>query len=273
MGGRSTLRRRAAPRFCTQRRYPIMALGHRSFLAAGEGFRPAESNICSMGKKIYDWSEIQRFYDAGATEAQTRKRFALFPSTFSKAVTHRRLILRHEDANRPRTGPRNWKYDWAAVQAYHDAGHTVRQCMAHFGFCSAAWTVAVRKGRLKARSMKRPIRQVILGGLKNRSNVKRRLLEAGILENRCSECGITDWRGKPLSIQIDHRNGIRDDHRLENLRMLCPNCHSQTETFGARNRRRKQRSRVAQFGRAPDSDSGGSSFDPKLGSHSPLIWP
>ena len=68
--------------------------------------------------------------------------------------------------------------------------------------------------------------------------IKQRLIRAGILENRCEECGLTDWRGKPLSIQIDHINGIKDDHRRENLRMLCPNCHSQTETFGSRNRNR-----------------------------------
>ena len=49
--------------------------------------------------------------------------------------------------------------------------------------------------------------------------------------------GSRSWLGKPLSIQIDHRNGIRSDHRLENLRMLCPNCHSQTETYGAKNRK------------------------------------
>jgi Zn finger protein HypA/HybF involved in hydrogenase expression len=64
-----------------------------------------------------------------------------------------------------------------------------------------------------------------------------RLLRAGLLENRCEECGISEWLGRPLIIQIDHINGVRDDHRLENLRMLCPNCHSQTDTYGARNKR------------------------------------
>jgi len=190
-----------------------------------------------MGKTVYDWAEIQRFYD-GATMAETRKHFRLFPSTFSKAVKYGRLVLRPEDANRTRTGPGNSKYDWAAVQAYYDAGHSYRECMQHFGFCSAAWTAAVRKGVLKARARAWPIER-ILREAKSRRNIKDRLLPAGILENRCSKCGITDWLGEPLSIQIDHRNGIRNDHRLENLRMLCPNCHSQTETYGARNKNRR----------------------------------
>lgn len=75
----------------------------------------------------------------------------------------------------------------------------------------------------------------LLATSKSGATIKRRLLRAGILENRCDDCGLTEWRGRPISIQLDHRNGIRNDNRLENLRMLCPNCHSQTETFGTRN--------------------------------------
>ena len=59
--------------------------------------------------------------------------------------------------------------------------------------------------------------------------------QAGILQNRCDWCGLTSWRGRPIAIQIDHINGVNGiDHRLENLRMLCPNCHSQTDTFAAK---------------------------------------
>ena len=84
--------------------------------------------------------------------------------------------------------------------------------------------------------MNRPSSWAWSAAAKSRTNLKNRLLEAGILQNRCEECGLTEWRGKRLSIQIDHVNGVRDDNRLENLRMLCPNCHSQTETFASRNR-------------------------------------
>ncbi|MBV8433508.1 MAG: HNH endonuclease [Candidatus Eremiobacteraeota bacterium] len=72
---------------------------------------------------------------------------------------------------------------------------------------------------------------------KSRRTIKKRLLQAGLLENRCDYCGLEEWMGEPLVVQIDHVNGNRADHRLENLRMLCPNCHSQTETHCRRPKR------------------------------------
>lgn len=65
--------------------------------------------------------------------------------------------------------------------------------------------------------------------------IKKRLLELGLSEI-CVGCGQgPEWNGKPLVLQLDHINGIRDDNRQENLRLLCPNCHSQTSTFAGRN--------------------------------------
>ena len=52
----------------------------------------------------------------------------------------------------------------------------------------------------------------------------------------CDNNGV--WQGKRLTLQLDHRNGVKNDNRPENLRWLCPNCHSQTETFGSKNLRR-----------------------------------
>ena len=67
--------------------------------------------------------------------------------------------------------------------------------------------------------------------------LKNKLIKEGILQNICSICGITEWCEKKLNCELDHINGTRTDHRLENLRMLCPNCHSQTETFRSKNRK------------------------------------
>jgi predicted RNA-binding Zn-ribbon protein involved in translation (DUF1610 family) len=58
----------------------------------------------------------------------------------------------------------------------------------------------------------------------------RRLIRLG-WAYRCHECGISAWRDLPISFHLDHINGINNDNRLENLRFLCPNCHSQTATY------------------------------------------
>ncbi|MDB4964229.1 MAG: hypothetical protein JWP01_4228 [Myxococcales bacterium] len=53
---------------------------------------------------------------------------------------------------------------------------------------------------------------------------------------RCAWCSLERWKGKPLVLHLDHINGIHNDNRFVNLRFLCPNCHSQTETYCNRRR-------------------------------------
>ena len=68
-----------------------------------------------------------------------------------------------------------------------------------------------------------------------RASVRKEILKNGLLDYKCNSCGIDQWNGKNISLELDHINGKRDDHRLENLQFLCPNCHSQTKTFRGRN--------------------------------------
>lgn len=68
-----------------------------------------------------------------------------------------------------------------------------------------------------------------------RSVLRRCILKHNLLPYKCDICGITEWNGKTLSLELDHINGKNNDNRLENLRFLCPNCHSQTSTYGSRN--------------------------------------
>lgn len=70
----------------------------------------------------------------------------------------------------------------------------------------------------------------------NIARLKIRLVKEKRLEYKCALCGISEWQGHPLSLQLDHINGKHNDHRIENLRFLCPNCHSQTETYAGKNK-------------------------------------
>ena len=137
------------------------------------------------------------------------------------------------------------RYKWEEVQKYYDQGHSFAECRAHFGFSSDSWADAVRGGRLKAKARQTTVLHYILSAGATRSNVRRRLLEEGLLHYECYECGVFEWFGERLPLHLDHINGMKNDHRLENLRMLCPNCHSQTKTFSGRNVRRKSNDALA----------------------------
>lgn len=70
----------------------------------------------------------------------------------------------------------------------------------------------------------------------SRTILRKYILRNNLIPYKCAICGITKWQGKTLSLELDHINGINNDNRLENLRFLCPNCHSQTNTYGIRNK-------------------------------------
>lgn len=71
-----------------------------------------------------------------------------------------------------------------------------------------------------------------------RSVLRRYVIKNNLIPYRCAICGCVEWQGRTLSLELDHINGINNDNRIENLRFLCPNCHSQTTTYGSRNQQR-----------------------------------
>ena len=130
------------------------------------------------------------------------------------------------------------RYDWTAVAAFYDEGHTVGECMSRFGFSMSAWADAVERGDVTPRPRATPAVELLSGSRPAaRGQLKRRLIAEGLKSPRCERCGITDWRGRPLSLALHHINGNGLDNRLENLALLCPNCHAQTPNFSGKNRR------------------------------------
>jgi len=73
-----------------------------------------------------------------------------------------------------------------------------------------------------------------------RTVLRRYIIKENLIPYKCAICGVTEWNGKTLSLELDHINGVNNDNRLENLRFLCPNCHSQTTTYGSRNQQKNE---------------------------------
>lgn len=148
------------------------------------------------------------------------------------------------------------RYDWPAIQAAYDSGLSRGQCMKRLGFSAYAWTEAVRRGAIVPRPVAIPIDEIlVIGRRTNRSHLKKRLIQEGLKENRCEICGIDSWMGKPVSMQLHHKNGDGSDNRLENIQLLCGTCHSQTDTYGGKKGLRKADRHLELVPRPEDDDA------------------
>jgi hypothetical protein len=231
----------------------------------------------------YDWPAIRAYYEAGHSRAEARLRFAITEGAWGSAVRRGDLVLRggSRDPSATRAAVREMleeglsqaaiarelevspatvahharalgvvpdrrfsqRYDWAAVQRAHDEGLSPAQCAERFGFAKCTWHAAVRRGDLIARPSTIPLEELLVRGRPqtSRGHLKQRLLAAGVKQNRCEQCGISEWQGRPISLQLHHKDGDGTNNELENLEILCPNCHSLTDTWGGRNGRRRRK--------------------------------
>jgi len=170
---------------------------------------------------------VERLRARGASQAEIARALGISKSTV--AYHFRQLGVRAD----PRFALR---YDWNDVQrAIDEEGLSMTECMKRFGFCRETWADAVRRGEIVPRPHVIPVQELlVVGRRRQRGHVKARLIKEGLKEDRCEICGINEWMGRPLGLELHHVNGHGDDNRLENLMLLCGNCHSQTNNWGGR---------------------------------------
>jgi 5-methylcytosine-specific restriction endonuclease McrA len=175
---------------------------------------------------------VRELFEEGMTQAEVAARLGVAKTTVLYHARRLDVPIDHRFGRR---------YDWREIQKAYDAGLSVRQCAARFGFNLASWSAAVDRGAIAPRPRGMPIEVLLVSDRPqtSRSHLRRRLILTGLKENRCERCGISDWQGKPLNMALHHINGDGRDNRLENIAFLCPNCHAQTPNYGGKGGRRR----------------------------------
>lgn len=99
----------------------------------------------------------------------------------------------------------------------------------------AVWNVGERYRPIQTA---RPLSEILVehSTFVNASHLRKRLLAEGLKMYQCECCGNSQWMGHPIALELHHLNAVRDDQRLENLQLLCPNCHAMTENYRGRNK-------------------------------------
>lgn len=140
------------------------------------------------------------------------------------------------------------RQDWPEIIAAYDAGASFEDCCARFGLTLGAMWKAAKRGLFTARPQRRSPKNAaehaesLMGKDHGRAHLRRKILQEDLLPYQCAVCGISEWRGAPLTLRLDHIDGNRFNNSLDNFRFVCPNCDSQSETFGHRNRNRYRES-------------------------------
>jgi len=176
-------------------------------------------------------AEVQRLLQAGHSRAAVARLLGLRRSTVTYHAHGLGLEIFESCARR---------YDWAAIRAFYEDGNSAAACRRRFGFTRNTWHDAIRRALITPRPGRMPLDELLAAGpRRNRNHLTKRLFDAGLKTRRCESCGLASWQGADIPLTLHHVNGDRHDNRLENLQILCANCHSQTDTWSGRNLRNR----------------------------------